>query len=169
MRPSLLLGMTAVVVLLGSACGGGASDPSALVASAEEAMTSGEYAEALDKLERAIEALRAEGGSDDLLARARLHRVRCRIHTDQGTAAAEEFRALASELGERVTWKDYKRVGESLSDAEFDEAAVEILDSGKKKFPDRGEDFDAVIAGIMTKDDLSSGASEKLKELGYIK
>ena len=175
-RPSVLLARTsaafALLVLTGlavTACGGGSGggDPESLMAAANDAMGSGDYSTASQKLDAAIEALGADGPAD-MRYRARVNRARCTIRNGEGDTGKKNFLALVGEFGDRVDWKDYKRIGESLSDEDFNDEAMDVILAGIERFPDQKKALDEVMLAIASKPDLGGDAAERLKTLGYV-
>lgn len=162
----LSIAALAMLVACGGGSGGGSGDAQSLLASANNAMSEGKWDTAAENLEKAIAALGTDGDADTL-RNARVNHAVCTIRMDNGDEGKKAFLALADSTD--LTWKDYKNVGEALTDAEFDTAAIEVLDQGVKKFPANKDDLMTVITSITSKKALSPEAEQKLKDLGYIK
>ena len=166
---TLALALTLAITAIGlTACGGGdggatSTDPAGLVSSATDSMSKQAWSDALADLDRAIEGLGSDGDAA-LRTRAGVLRAECLVRSNRG----DEGRGALMSVAETASWKDFKRVGEALADEDFLPEAIEVLDAGKKRFPDQEESFLAVIQDIQGRSTLTDEAKEKLQSLGYM-
>jgi hypothetical protein len=161
--------LAACLVAVGpAACGGASSpddDPGSLLSSAIEAMAVRDWTGALRDLDRALERRSREIDADEV-ARARVHRAECLVRAGRGAEGKKAVVAQANE--ESADWKDVKRIGEALLDEDFRLDAIELLAFGAERFPDREQEFEAVLASIVAESDLDPETAEALRRLGYV-
>lgn len=162
MKSSLIV----VLALSLFACGG-SSDPKALNEEGSMALSSGKYAEAAKSYEKALAALGTDTASPEW-HRAKLGWIQAEARID-GAKAKSEFLKYAQASPSKVTDSDYSLVASKLGDAGKVEEAIEILEVGKRAFPESLH-LDALGKDLANRAKASgaSGALDKLKGLGYV-
>lgn len=83
-----------------------------------------------------------------------------------GELAKQQLIALADKYAAQLTATDYSSTAQQLKEAESGTAAIEVLDLGKKRFPDDAM-IDKMIAESVSQES-SPEELEMLRSLGYI-
>jgi len=152
-----------------AACSGSAADPKALATEAGAALSKGDFATAQAKAEQ---GLTVEGVSADKPTAWTLERIRLEALAGKGevTAVLTGLAKLAADFGTQVNADLYAKLGKLVADAGKLTEAIDIVEAGKKAFPDKVAAFDGLVASI--KEAAAAGgdsaAVEKLKALGYL-
>jgi tetratricopeptide (TPR) repeat protein len=155
-----------ITLCLLSACGG-SSDPRALADAGSKALNSGKYEEAAESFEKALGALGGDT-ANPLWMQAKLGSIKARTRFD-ATRAKNEFLELAKASPSKVTDSDYNLIASKLGDAGKIDEAIEILEVGKKAYPESPH-LDALGNELVKKASESgeSDAIDKLRSLGYV-
>jgi hypothetical protein len=157
MRPLLL---SALVLL--AACGG--SDPRALSSEGHALLGKGDAQGALTKFEAALAGI---DSSNPEYLRASIGRCEALARTD-GPKARQAFLDLAAQLPAKVGEDDYSLICSRLLEGGFTVDAVEVMDSGNKRFPGSKRMAETLIAvQAAAKRDKTPDALKKLESLGY--
>ena len=88
---------------------------------------------------------------------------------DSAAKARDQFLGFAKDHGDLVSPKDFKYVVSQLRTHDQYLVAIDVMDAGKKRWPD-DETMDQIVAALK-QDILSSGdeaAASKMKGLGYM-
>jgi len=168
-RRTFTLAFSLAVLAFAMGCGGGGSDPEALVTQGFDSLGRGDFAAAHAQFDKALDALGPSGGDPDLVFRAKYGLIQAKIRTGEADDAKDEFLALPAAFPGKLTSKEYRNVAGSLSGGDENLLAIEILDAAIQAFPDQKPALEADIEAIRQKPDLDPEAMEKLKKLGYVK
>jgi hypothetical protein len=163
-RPTL----AALTLCLLAACGG--ATPKELANDADKALRGGDPAKAQKLAEEGQEAMK--GGQADRPTAWQLERVRLEALAVQGKLT--ELRAgltTASIAYPDVVKADfYAELARDMADAGKTVESLELVEDGKKKFPDMASAFDGLIAKLKEK--AESGADDalmaRMRQLGYL-
>lgn len=153
------LGRTALVVVLGAlSCQ--SQNPTANLEKAQESLGAGRFAEALAQAKK---GLAAQPGA---ALRWRLQLVQLESQARAGNAAATRTLLLDLATSQApLKPAHYIAASQQLRDAGDGKGAIEVLDAGKKRFP-QDADLDRAIA--QAKAGGNDDELEALRQLGYI-
>lgn len=157
MRPLLLFAL-----LFLAACGG--SDPKSLTSEGYTALGKGDAKAALSKFDAALSGLEA---THPEYLRAALGRCEALARTD-GAGAKKAFLDLVAKVPDKVREDDYGLVCSAMLQGGFTLDAIDVMDSGNKRFPTSAKmkaTKDAVVAAANR--EATPEALRKLDSLGY--
>ncbi len=157
----------ALVLALFGAAGCGTPSGADQAQAAQDALAAGKYADALAAAEAGLAT--EESKADKALA-FRLERARVDACAGLGDAQAvlTHITTLGRNYPAQVSAELYARLGNSLMDAQQPIGALEVVDAGRKKYPEAEAAFDELIATL--KDRAAAGDNElldRLKSMGY--
>jgi hypothetical protein len=158
--------LAAVALCLLAACGG--ATPKELAKQADDALTAGKPAEAQKLAEQGQEAMK--GAEPDRTTAWNLERVRLEALARQGRHAE----VLTGLTTASVAYPDgvkadfYAKLARELADAGKPVESLELVEVGKKKFPDKATAFDGLIKELKSKASGDDALTAKLKQLGYL-
>jgi len=158
--------LAALALCLLAACGG--PKPQELSEKADKALRDGKPAEAQTLAEQGQEAMK--GLPADRGLSWQLERVRLEALASQGKNA-ELLAGLTTDsvaYADQVKPEFYAKLGRELADAGKAVEALELVEVGKKKFPDKAQAFDDLIAQLKNKAQGDDALTAKLKQLGYL-
>jgi len=148
-------------------CGG--ATPQSCATSADAALQKGDAVEA----QKCAEAgLAAPGASTDTATSWRLERTRLRALALQGDSAKvnTELERLGKSYPTQVNVDLYASLARDLITAKKSADALQLVEAGKKKFPDKAKVFDQLIEQLKAEaakgDD--NALTQGLSQLGYI-
>jgi predicted Zn-dependent protease len=149
----------AAIILMISGCSDG---PQGFLSAAEGALGKGDHAGAITAADRGLAAKPA-----DAKLRWRLELVRLEALARSGQAGETEktIERLASEKDTQIKASHYLSTADQLRTGGEKAGAIQLLDKGKKRFPD-----DAAIAKAITqaKEKGSDEELDTLRSLGYL-
>ena len=159
----LLVALTLAFV---TACGG-SSDPRALTDEGSKALNSGHFEDAAKSYGEALAVLGTDTANPEW-KRAKLGWIQAQTRID-AVKAKSEFLEYAQGSPSKVTDEDFNRVASRLGEAGKLKEATEILEVGKKMFPESLH-LDALGKDLVqrAKSSGDTGALEDLKGLGYV-
>jgi hypothetical protein len=151
-----------LVVLLG--CGGGGPSSEELQKGVESAVQAKDFPGAVAK---ADEALKVEAIAKDAAKAWRFESMRLGALADGGKGAdvLASLTRLGGAYDKQLTAALYQSLADKLRAAGDGEGAVNLLDAGKKKFPE-DQSFQAAIDAMKSSADPAE--IERLKALGYL-
>jgi len=159
--------LAALTLALLAACGGPTAQE--LKDQSQDALKKGDYAQAI-KL--STEGLALPGVSQNKADAWHFERVRLESLAGQGKAqdVLNSLAQLSATYGEQLKADFYAKLGKAVYDAGQTAAAIDLVEAGKQKFPDRTKDFDGLVADIIAKAAATNddAAMAKLKALGYL-
>ena len=158
--------LAALALCLLTACGG--ATPKELAKQADDALIAGDAAKAQKLAEQGQEAMKgAEPSRETDWA---LERVRLEAHAKQGHLAEVEAGLTKASLAypDQVKADFYAKLAREMADAGKSLESLELVEMGKKKFPDKAAAFDGLIAELKNKASSDDALTAKLKQLGYL-
>jgi hypothetical protein len=158
-------GLLPLTLLLLAACGGGAT-PAEHTDAGYTALSAGDGAAALSSFRAALEAIGTDTGHAQYF-RAKMGEMEALAEVTP-TAARDEFLALAAELPEQVTDKDFSLIGGRLGGSGALEEAVVVLTAGVERYPESPHLKQLIdVLGDQATKTGASGALKSLQGLGY--
>ena len=163
-RPTL----AALSLCLLAACGG--ASPKELSDEADKALRGGDPAKAQKLAEEGQEAMK--GGTPQRDLAWQLERVRLEALASQGklTEVRAGLTTASIAYADQVKADFYAKLGREMADAGKTVESLELVEDGKKKFPDMTSAFDGLIAQLKQK--AESGADDalmaRMRQLGYL-
>ncbi|MBM3984464.1 MAG: hypothetical protein FJ296_02045 [Planctomycetes bacterium] len=157
--------LAVLVLSLLAACGG--KSPADCCAAADEALRKGNHAEAQSRAEEGLALGGMDAGTNSKLERIRLEALAGKGELAQVLAG---LTAAAARYPGMVDDQLYAKLGTALADGGKLVDAIELVEVGKKAFPEKVKSFDGLVASI-TKAATEGGdnaAVERLKQLGYL-
>lgn len=154
-----------VALLLSALCACSDADPKELIAQGQRALGANDPATALEKFTEAAGALKPE---DPMFVEAQLGCVEAKLIQDPKGATAQ-FVDLATRHADRIDEKVYISIGGQMISARHYLDAIDLVDSGIKRFG-KGESPALVVLIERIKKEAASDSavSDKLKGLGYM-
>lgn len=168
-RRAALLTFAGLGLFVLSSCG--SKSPDALIDAGKGDLAAGSYDSALASFQEAEELLRGAEGSDVVEKqryRARLGVVEAKTKLKDGEGAHNEFALLAADYPKEVDWKVYRKVAEDLRSHGCGPEAIKVLNAAEKAFPEKKDEFLAVIESIKATAGEGSAELEALRALGYV-
>lgn len=153
-----------VLTLFAVGCGG--SDPKQSISEGQSALGSGNSKAALQHFEEALGKLKP--GDPDFIE-AKMGQIEALIAID-ATKSKNEFVALAKGYPDAVGQKQFKYIGGQMANGKRFVEAIEVTDTGIKRFGAEATDLKDLMARIK-KEAVAAGdkgATDKLKGLGYL-
>ncbi len=146
-------------------CGG--PTPKELQEQSQAALNGGDYPKAIDL---ATQGLAAPGVAGDKALTWQFERVRLEALAAQGKApeVLAHVARLSGAYADQLRADSYARLGQVANDAGQSLAALDIVEAGKQKFPDRSQDFDGLVADLKAKAVTDDALMAQLKSLGYL-
>ncbi len=160
-----LLTRLAVLALAGAlavGCGEKASDAKE---AAQVALDGGDYATALVEADKAIGLA---GDDKPTIWQSQQIKLQALAKKGDGSAAFGLIEQLAGEYAAQVKSPLYMSVANELKAAGQTGSAIDVLDAGKKRFPDEAASFVSAIDELQSTEELDPAEIEKLKALGYL-
>jgi hypothetical protein len=159
--------VAALALCLLAACGG--ATPKELSDQADKALRDGKPAEAQQLAEQGQEAMK--GAEADRATAWQLERVRLEALASQGHLA-EVLAGLTTDgvaYPEQLKADFYAKLGREMADGGKPEESLELVEAGKKKFPDKTSAFNGLIDELKAKATAGDDAlMAKLRQLGYL-
>ena len=159
--------LAALALCLLAACGG--ASPKELAKQADDALRARDAAKAQKLAEEGLEAMK--GAEADRATAWQLERVRLEALASQGKKAEVEQGLTTASItyADQVKADFYAKLGRELADAGKTVESLELVEAGKKKFPDMAPAFDGLIAELKTKAEAGDDAlMDRLRQLGYV-
>jgi hypothetical protein len=158
--------LAALALCLLAACGG--PTPKELAKQADDALNGGDPAKAQKLAEQGAEAMK--GAEPDRATAWALERVRLEALASQGelTKVREGLTTDSIAFADQMKADFYAKLAREMADAGKSVESLELVELGKKKFPDKAAAFDGLIAELKTKASSDDALTAKLKQLGYL-
>jgi hypothetical protein len=166
-NPAMTRLLAALSLALLVACGG--PTPAQLETDAQAALSKGDHAKAI---ELASQGLATGGVAQDKARSWQFERIRLEALAGQGNATEvlASLTRLTTGYGDQLKADFYAKLGKAVNDAGKPVEALDIVEAGKKKFPDMSKAFDGLVADIKARAAATGddAATAKLKALGYL-
>jgi len=158
--------LAALALCLLAACGG--ATPKELSKQADDALRGGDPAKAEKLADQGLQAMK--GADTDRATAWTLERVRLEALASQGekTKLLEGLSTASVAYPDQVKADFYAKLGRELADAGKPVESLELVEVGKKKFPDMAAAFDGLIKELKNKAAGDDALTAKLKQLGYL-
>ena len=156
--------LAALALALLGACGGASPQKSA--EEAQVALSKGNYAEAQQLAERGLKAEGATKSDSWTLERLRLEAIAAQGKSADVTAGLAK---LTASYPDKVNAELYAKLGLGLADAGKGVESLELVEAGKKKFPDKATAFDGLVENLKARAAAGDDAlTAQLRQLGYL-
>jgi hypothetical protein len=130
----------------------------------------GEYQTVVDQAPVVLQRAKAEGAEPFKQWSIEKARLEATAHLGQGAETVAALGQLSKDYADNVTPELYSQMAGFVADSGDLLAAVDVLEAGRKCFPEMGDKFQPQIEYVKQKatETADDATIEKLKALGYL-
>jgi hypothetical protein len=166
MRRASLPAALLFTALVGSA-GCAPRSPAEQADVAQAALSQGDFATARAAAQAALSS-RAVAGDKALTWKLERIGLEAAAGEGKGADVLAGVDRLAADFPTQMTAELYAKLGNRLADGGDALGALDLVDAGKRRFPEQATAFDGLIESLKDKAEGDSAVMDKLRSLGYL-